>query len=457
LSNPFMARGFASSAEVKIPTDPFERIIGQDEAVRIARLVPTQRRHLLLVGPPGSGKSLIAKAISSLIPQPKFEISLLDNPNQHERPIVEIRDESKISQETNTGEFGSEVKAEDIPAFVAERLGLRCRRCATLLRKPGTACATCDAPPSLNSKTRVATISEEDEDIIYSITRDGKLIVQTESELKAEEESRKNNKRKILLPLKRKSFIGASGASETELLGDVAHDPYGEKGSAPYKRVKPGAIHEAHEGVLFIDELSTLGNLQRYLLSAMQEKAFQITGRNPTSSGASVRVDGVPCDFIFVGASNMNDLQSLLPALRSRISGDGYEVLMNSVMPDNEENRDKLIQFIAQEINKDGRIPHADPDAIDAIIKHAKKIAKEVDDASNSLTLRLRNLSGIIKLAGDMAAMKKSELISADDVKSAIENSRSIEEKIIERYGSSWRASASDYSVKTNKENKEIR
>ena len=50
-----------------------------------------------------------------------------------------------------------------------------------------------------------------------------------------------------------------------------------------------GAVHEAHEGVLFIDEMATLGDTQRFILTAMQEKKFPITGRNPTSAGASVR------------------------------------------------------------------------------------------------------------------------------------------------------------------------
>ena len=96
-------------------------------------------------------------------------------------------------------------------------------------------------------------------------------------------------------------------------------------------------------------------------------------------------------------------------------------------------------------------------DAVECITSHAKKIAKEVDDSANSLTLRLRNLSGVIKLAGYMASMNKNDLISKEDVLSAIEKSRSIEERIQERYGSSWRAGAADYSVKTNKENKDIR
>jgi ATP-dependent Lon protease len=257
--------------------------------------------------------------------------------------------------------------------------------------------------------------------------------------------------------LERKNFVSASGASETELLGDVSHDPYGDSGTLPYLRVMPGAIHESHEGVLFIDELSTLKDTQRHLLTAMQEKCFPITGRNPSSSGAAVRVDYVPTDFIFVGASNINDLSSLLPALRSRISGDGYEVLMNSSMPYNPENRKKIVQFIAQEIIKDGRIPHADTDAIDAIINQSRKIAKDTDNAANSLTLRLRNLSGIIKLAGDLAKLEKQDLIAKENVAEAIVQAKSIEEKLADRYGSSWRASSADYTIKEKTDNKEIR
>lgn len=46
-------------------------------------------------------------------------------------------------------------------------------------------------------------------------------------------------------------------------------------------------------------------------------------------------------------------------ALRSRIQGEGYEILMKTTMPDTEENEAKIAQFVAQEIEMDGRIPHA--------------------------------------------------------------------------------------------------
>jgi len=460
----FMGAGRAeSTADIVIPTDPFERVIGQEQAVAIARLAPSQRRHLLLVGPPGTGKSLIARAVASLLPRPKFEVSVIDNTERPERPIVEIRDKERIEKEAGDKTIGTLIAEKDVPVFIAERFGLRCRRCGLLVRDIGNACDSCGAF-SLRSdlETRIASTAKNSSGkqytVVYKMTDSGKVLALSADDLKKEEEVIRRSKRKVILSMNRNTFIQVSGASETELLGDVAHDPYGghkELGAPPFMRVIPGAVHEAHEGVLFIDELSTLGNIQRHLLTAMQEKSFPITGRNPSSSGASVRVDAVPCDFIMVGATNINDLPTLLPALRSRINGDGYEILMNSTMPDSAENRKKLGQFVAQEIVRDGRIPHAGFDAIESIINHAKKIARDVDGESASLTLRLRNLSGVIKLAGDMAAVSKNELISKEDVLNAIVNARSIEEKLKDRYGSSWKAGAADFSVNKNKPGRE--
>jgi lon-related putative ATP-dependent protease len=376
-----------------------------------------------------------------------------------ERPVVEIRDEARIAKDSGAERVGKEIASKDVPVFLAERLGIRCRRCGMLLDERGTPCLICGAyPPYEAPGARLATV-QKGVSVFYSVDARGKVIMLTEEEMKKEEEQRKKSRRKVLLPLKRNPFVQASGASETELLGDVSHDPYGghkDLGTPPFMRVIPGAVHEAHEGVLFIDELSTLGNLQRHLLTAMQDKSFPISGRNATSSGAAVRVDAVPCDFILVGAINVNDLQPVLPALRSRISGDGYEVLMNSSMPDNEINRAKLAQFVAQEITRDKRIPHAGRDAVDSIALHAKKMAKEIDGEADSLTLRLRAISGVVKLAGDLAAVSKNQSITKENVLAAIENARSIEEKMQEKYGSAWRAGASDSASRRTAPGREI-
>ncbi|HID73953.1 MAG TPA: hypothetical protein EYP43_02755 [Thermoplasmata archaeon] len=52
--------GVEDTSTVEIPRDPLSRVIGQDHAVELAKMAARQRRHLLLVGPPGIGKSMIA-------------------------------------------------------------------------------------------------------------------------------------------------------------------------------------------------------------------------------------------------------------------------------------------------------------------------------------------------------------------------------------------------------------
>ena len=65
------------------------------------------------------------------------------------------------------------------------------------------------------------------------------------------------------------------------------------------------------------------------------------------------KTEPVPCNFVLVAAGNLDAIQGMHPALRSRIRGYGYEVYMNSTIPDSQENREKLVRFIAQEVAKD--------------------------------------------------------------------------------------------------------
>lgn len=217
-------------------------------------------------------------------------------------------------------------------------------------------------------------------------------------------------------------------------------------GTQPYERVVPGAVHEAHEGVLFIDEIVHIANLQRYILSAMQDKVFPIVGRNPQSAGSSVKVQNVPCDFIFVGACNIRDIKYILPPLRSRIQGEGYEILMRTTMPDTEESRAKMAQFVAQEIKMDGKIPHATQTAVQLLLEEARRRAKVIDDQKDALTLRLRDLGGVVRMAGDMAVMNENELIEDKNMVFAIENAKCIEDQILKRYQSFENAIRKDFS-----------
>src|SRR5256886_3974964 len=256
--------------------------------------------------------------------------------------------------------------------------------------------------------------------------------------LEKRREVEKESPRKVLVPITRRPFVLATGASETELLGDVRHDPNGghrHVGTQLYDRVVAGAIHEAHQGVLFIDELPLLGHLQRFILTAMQEKRFPISGRNPQSAGASVKVESVPCDFIFVGACNIQDLPHILSPLRSRITGGGYEVLVETTMPDADSNRAKLAQCVAQEIAGDKQTPPASRDAVGVVIEEARRRAKTLDNKDKALSLRLRELGGLIRSAGDIAVTEQAKRIEAEHGQRAIKGSPSVGDQLRAPYG----------------------
>ncbi len=198
-----------------------------------------------------------------------------------------------------------------------------------------------------------------------------------------------------------------------------------------HERVEAGAIHRAHKGVLYIDEINTLTiESQQKLLTAMQEKKFPITGQSERSSGAMVRTEPVPCDFILVAAGNMDALMGMHPALRSRIEGYGYEIYMNDTMPDTPENRRKLVRFVAQEVVKDGRIPHFDRYAVAEIIREARRRAGR----RGHLTLRLRELGGLVRTAGDIAKSEGSDVVRLEHVLKAKKIAKTIEEQYADEY-----------------------
>ena len=80
-----------TTEDIEIPHDPLLRVIGQDEAVGLAYVAAIQRRHVLLVGPPGTGKSMVAQALSLHLPSPTEEIRIVANPENPERPFVEVK------------------------------------------------------------------------------------------------------------------------------------------------------------------------------------------------------------------------------------------------------------------------------------------------------------------------------------------------------------------------------
>ena len=88
-----------TTQDILIPKDPLERVIGHEDIIKFVKIAAKQRRNLLLVGPPGIGKSLIAQAISFHLGKCNEEINVVHNPERPERPFVEIKTRKEIENE----------------------------------------------------------------------------------------------------------------------------------------------------------------------------------------------------------------------------------------------------------------------------------------------------------------------------------------------------------------------
>ena len=406
-----------TTEEVIIPKRLIDRIIGQDKAVEIIKKAALQRRHVLLIGEPGTGKSMLAKALSELLPSTNLsDILVFPNPEDENNPKIQEVPACQGQRIINEYKLKSRpIQVSNSNFFIILLLLFLFSSMPFFLRPY---IGDIMAAAMLISSTFIIFL------LLLSFSMINKFQVPQFKVLTPK--LLINNCGKTKAP-----FVDATGAHEGALLGDVLHDPLqsGGLGTPAHERVVPGAIHKAHKGVLFIDEIATLSlEMQQELLTAMQEKKMPITGRSERSSGAMVRTDPVPCDFILVAAGNLDALQKMHPALRSRIRGYGYEVFMEDEMDDTPENRAKLVRFVAQEVIQDGKIPHFTMEAVQEIINEARRRAKR-----GKLTLKLRELAGIIRAAGDIAIEKKHKYVEKEDVLEALKIARTIEEQIADK------------------------
>ncbi|HOW29565.1 MAG TPA: ATP-dependent protease LonB [archaeon] len=404
---------YNDTSEIEVPKRMIDQVIGQDSAINLIKKVAQQKRHIMLIGAPGTGKSMIASALAEMLPTNKLT-DILSYPNAEDShtPIIKevpAGDGKKIIDESKL-EAARQMSAGKIIGFFLPTLWLIIS--IVFWRLGWVPDVVFAAMLLLSGFLMVSTALS-----VQMMSKEKALIPKTIID---------NSNRKEV------PFVDATGAKAGALLGDVLHDPLqsGGLGTPPHYRVVPGMIHKANGGVLFIDEISALSpKSQQDLLTILQEKKFSITGQSEMSSGAMVRTTPAPCDFILIAAGNYNDLEKVHPAIRSRIRGSGYECHMNIDMPDTVENRNKIIQFTAQEIAKDKKIPHFSKEAVDEIIFEARKKATR----KNSLTLKLRELGGLIRAAGDLAIEENKKIVTRDIVLRAKTPAKTLEEQMVNK------------------------
>ena len=402
-----------STEDIAVPKMLVDQVIGQEQGVEIVRKASEQKRHVMLIGDPGTGKSMLAKSMSELLPKEELQdVLVYHNHEDNNEPRVRVVPSGKgkeivqVQKAQAMIEKEKKAKSQMLIVFTVVGFGILWF-ITTGFSNPMIIFYSLIAAAFIFMAMRYTNQRNDTANVPK-----GLVLHKYEAEA---------------------AFIDATGAHAGALLGDVRHDPFQSGGleTPAHDRVEAGAIHKAHRGVLYIDEINLLRmESQQALLTAIQEGEFSISGQSERSAGAMTKTEPVPCDFVLVAAGNLDAIQGMHPALRSRIRGYGYEVYMNSTIPDSQENREKLVRFIAQEVAKDEKIGHFSKGAIGEVIHEAQRRAGR----QNHLSLRLRELGGLVRVAGDVSIELGEDTVTAKHVMTAKTIAKPLEQQIADRY-----------------------
>ena len=293
-------QSFRSTRDVEIPDKMSDRVIGQDRAVEVMKKAASQKRHMMLIGEPGTGKSMLANSMVEYLPKDEMQdIVAYSNPEDENEPRVRTFPASKgkmvVQQQKAQAAMSKNQKSTSYMYACAA---------IVILGFLGS---------FVFSNFYVLFIALFAVMIILIFARNPMT-------------SRNDNLYvpKLLVGHDASDmppFVDATGTHSGALLGDVRHDPYQSGGleTPSHQRLEAGDIHRANKGVLYIDEINTLRpESQQALLTAMQEKKAAITGQSDRSSGALVKSEPVPCDFVLVCAGNLDAMQGMHPDDRTR-------------------------------------------------------------------------------------------------------------------------------------------
>jgi len=467
---------FDDTSQISVPQDAIEQVIFQDRAKKAIRKIAQNKGHILMVGRPGTGKSMLAdmfkkvlaksfgdyiKPQQAIIAYPGANRNHIrfayENPEKIEHLLLRLNqaieaagnsfDEFSLSDQIHSARrlkkallFAAVVGAAGgvffPPAFIATGL---CGLGAIFMYMQENnykAQEKIQREANVDKRNHVKHLFDMVPEILFDPRKDRELMARV-----AEPDAR-------------------------NMKGGFRHDPYqsGNLETPAHKRAYLGA--HAKAPIIYIDELKTLINVgyMADLLEIMQNKRYILEGGKNTGSGAADRSENfLRADNIIVACCNHDTLQYLQEegegAFLSRIEDKGEIIHMESAVLETAENIQQVAQYVKQEIvhlgnelkkswgevvDKEGyesvrqrseyifgkRLP---PEfklqerefSRSAVLEIIKELRCRSSDGK--LSSILRPINGIIKSAEFEAIFENSERVEARHVRRALQEHLSLE------------------------------
>ena len=467
---------FDNTSGITTPADPLEKIIFQDKAKKAIRKVAQNRGHLLMVGKPGTGKSMLADMFNNVIDRsmgeyirPKESIVAYPGKDQNHMRVAYAPPE-KIENHILKINLAIENAKNSIEEFSLDKHISSVRKVKNILL-------------GITALSIIAGIFFPPAFVITGLSGIGAIFMfiqennhRVQEKIQQEAFSSKSANVKHITDMvpeilydPRKDInlmIRISEPNSKNMKGGFRHDPYqsGNLQTPIHKRAYLGA--HAKAPIIYIDELKTLikEGYMSGLLEIMQNKKYILEGGRNTGSGAADMSENyLRADNIIIACCNHDTLNYLQEegdgAFLSRIEDKGEIINMESSVEETKENVAQVAQYIKQEIDnldtefrnawgsvmeKEGHIgvrrrseqiygkklpPDYKLKAREFSRNAVAEIIKELRcrSADGKLSCILRPINGIIKTAELEAIVENSEHVEPRHIRKALSEHLSIE------------------------------
>lgn len=362
-------RHFDDTSEIQVPEDPIECVIFQERAKKAIRKIAHKRGHILMVGRPGTGKSMLAGMLQNVLSQSLDDYirpceSILAYPGKDRNHIRVAYEDPEIADRLLEDlRVNIDAAASATPVFSLDDQirTLRRVKCGLVLTTIGLVAGGL-VYPLLLAGAGVAAIGS-----IFLFLQENNHRVQERIQRNNPHTASTNLKHlydmipSVLHDPRQQSDLLARIAEPNArvMKGGFRHDPYqsGNLQTAPHQRAYLGA--HATAPIIYIDELRTLLRIgyMPELLEIMQEKQYVLEGGQGTGSGAADRSENpLKADNIIVACCNNDTIQRLREegdgAFLSRIEDKGEIVYMESAVPETSETIRQTAQYVKQEVDR---------------------------------------------------------------------------------------------------------